>query len=244
MLTPSEMKERALRLVEEGNHIQGIYNYCDRWCERCQFTTRCLNFESGKDAPDSNSPEIWDYLKNVFEATMLMLSEKMEEMGIDPEDIEKMELPEQPDPKEHPLYKKAYNLSFRMHDWLQKNNPGINLAANDEIMTGIKEEDSSFYDSVEIVYFYNFFISAKIFRALSGTDDSEPDEIQTDSNGSAKIALIAIDRLIAGWSILMVNMMEQQDEILQFLVTLAELRKQTEMIFPLARKFVRPGFDG
>jgi hypothetical protein len=27
------------------DHIPGIYNYCDRWCERCQLTSRCLNYE-------------------------------------------------------------------------------------------------------------------------------------------------------------------------------------------------------
>jgi len=38
-------------------------------------------------------------------------------------------------------------------------------------------------------------------------------------------------------------MMEHQDEILKMLITLAEIRKQTEATFPIARKFKRPGFD-
>lgn len=43
MLSPEEMKDRTLKLVKEGNFIEGIYNYCDRWCEKCSFTARCLN---------------------------------------------------------------------------------------------------------------------------------------------------------------------------------------------------------
>ena len=81
------------------------------------------------------------------------------------------------------------------------------------------------------------------FRALIPRDNYEADEIQTDSNGSAKIALIAVDRLIAAWSILMEKMTDHEDEILKFLISLADIRKQTELTFPMARKFVRPGFD-
>ena len=24
-----------------GKYIDGIFNYCDRWCERCRFEDRC-----------------------------------------------------------------------------------------------------------------------------------------------------------------------------------------------------------
>ena len=36
-------KEEMLRNAEDPKYISGIYNYCDRWCERCRFTSRCLN---------------------------------------------------------------------------------------------------------------------------------------------------------------------------------------------------------
>jgi hypothetical protein len=31
---------------EKKNHIPGIYNYCDRWCEKCGFTSQCLLFSN------------------------------------------------------------------------------------------------------------------------------------------------------------------------------------------------------
>jgi predicted protein tyrosine phosphatase len=31
-----------LKLASDPKFIPGIYNYCDRWCERCPFTSRCL----------------------------------------------------------------------------------------------------------------------------------------------------------------------------------------------------------
>lgn len=30
--------------AEDSRFIEGIYNYCDRWCERCPFASRCLNY--------------------------------------------------------------------------------------------------------------------------------------------------------------------------------------------------------
>ena len=34
--------------IPEGDFIPGIYNYCDSWCERCLYTSRCMNFAMGK----------------------------------------------------------------------------------------------------------------------------------------------------------------------------------------------------
>jgi len=242
MLTPSEMKDRMHKLAQNKKNIEGIYNYCDRWCERCLFTSRCLNYASSKDAPD-DGPELWDYLHNVFEATMLMLDEMMERMGIDPEKIKKMELPLGLDSRDHPLYKNVYGLSNSIHRWLDVNNPSENADDTFHSPPGNKKTDTRYYEAIEVIYFYNFFISAKIFRALTGIEEDDSSDIQTDSNGSAKVALIAIDRLIAAWSVAMERLPEHEDEILRFLISLSEVRKQTELVFPNARKFIRPGFD-
>ena len=32
--------------------IPGIYNYCDRWCERCPFTSRCMVYAMGEEDRD------------------------------------------------------------------------------------------------------------------------------------------------------------------------------------------------
>jgi hypothetical protein len=242
MLTPSEMKDRMHELARNEGNIAGIYNYCDRWCERCAFTSKCLNYASSRDEPETDGPELWDYLHTVFEATMLMLEEMMEEAGLDPEEIKKKEPQEEPDPKDHPLYKKVHELSFSMHKWLEQNKPGRDYNKESEVIPDT-EKMKRFKDALDVIYFYNFFISAKIYRALIPRDDYEANEIQTDSNGSAKIALIAVDRLIAAWSLLIERITDHEDEILKFLLSLADIRKQTELTFPMARKFVRPGFD-
>jgi hypothetical protein len=48
MATPMD-KEELLRRAKDPRHIPGIYNYCDRWCERCSLTARCLTFAMEED---------------------------------------------------------------------------------------------------------------------------------------------------------------------------------------------------
>jgi hypothetical protein len=242
MLTPSEMKDKMLELARKDGYIDSIFNYCDRWCERCAFTSRCRNYAFGEDAPSPEGPELWNYLHNVFEATMLMLEERMEKMGIDPEEIDKMETPEEPDPQNHPLYQRAYKAATEMADWLKNNISAEDDSQSVKSVIPVLEKKTRARDVIEVIYWYNFFVPAKIARALCGLDD-EIQEIKSDANGSAKIALIALDRIIASWSLLMDEMSTLEDEILAILIKLAEIRKQTELVFPLARKFVRPGFD-
>ena len=242
METPSEMKDRMLEISRQDGYIDSIFNYCDRWCEKCSFTSKCRSYAFSENEPENDGPELFEYLSNVFKTTMLMLEEMMTEMGIDPKEVEKIETPERSDPKKHPLYKKVHDLSFGMHDWLQENKPG-EFSGETENISPDEIKNKRFHESVEVIYWYNFFISAKISRALSGIEYGDGDEIQNDSNGSAKIALVSIDRLIGAWTVVMENMKDHEDTVLKFLIGLADVRKHTEATFPNARGFVRPGFD-
>lgn len=108
------------------------------------------------------------------------------------------------------------------------------------------EEAASLKDSVEIIRWYQHLIYAKIMRAIEGDLRGEPeilDEFPRDSDGSAKVALIAIDRSIAAWGAMRHHFPEQEDTILDLLVHLDRLRRKIEKTFPGARAFVRPGFD-
>ena len=71
----------------------------------------------------------------------------------------------------------------------------------------------------------------------------EQTELQSDANGTAKIALIAIDRSLAAWSILYAEYTAQEDKTLSILLHLDRLRRSIEVVFPSALAFIRPGFD-
>ncbi len=80
---------RLKELAENPDFIPGIYNYCDRWCERCQFTSRCMNFalsEEHFDDPDSHDARneaFWRKLSEVFQLTRQMIEESAAKWGID-----------------------------------------------------------------------------------------------------------------------------------------------------------------
>src|SRR5262249_27123391 len=76
-------------LPDDPNFISGIFNYCDRWCERCPLTARCRLYAMEKasdDDPAANdirNAAFWDKLKGIFETTRKMVEKMAEEMGID-----------------------------------------------------------------------------------------------------------------------------------------------------------------
>lgn len=101
-------------------------------------------------------------------------------------------------------------------------------------------------DALEVVQWYLFFIDVKLSRAVSGRVDEAiegDDGFPSDADGSAKVALVAIDRSIGAWARLREHLEGEADPILDLLVLLEKLRRATEQEFPRARAFKRPGFD-
>lgn len=82
-------------------------------------------------------------------------------------------------------------------------------------------------------------------RALSAQrEELEEDlELPKDSDGSAKVALIGIDRSIAGWRMMQLSLPDGADSIVPLILQLEMLRTRLEHAFPEARDFIRPGFD-
>jgi hypothetical protein len=110
-------------------------------------------------------------------------------------------------------------------------------------------ECMNLYNAVEIVQWYYTVIAVKLRRAVRQIveplelEDDDLEDIPSDSDGSAKVALIGMDRSIWAWAIILKSMPEQEKDILDFLVRLERLRRETERTFPKARAFIRPGFD-
>ena len=45
--------------------ITGTYNYCDRWCERCPLTSRCLVYASENESSESNDIRNADFWRTL-----------------------------------------------------------------------------------------------------------------------------------------------------------------------------------
>src|SRR5262252_10569478 len=76
-----------MRIAPEG-HIEGIFNYCTRRCERCSFTSRCALFQSEREFERQNPDATWEQrVHDSFAETFRLLEEWCKREGIDFEEI-------------------------------------------------------------------------------------------------------------------------------------------------------------
>lgn len=242
--TKSLLKSKLLTsIIEDKNLISGIYNYCDRWCERCLFTERCsvYKMERQERFADVDNVSLEDNIKRVsdiFALTMEMLHEMAEEIGIDLNNIDDVEIPKHI-PGE--LEDIATNYDIKVYEWLRKNHKFFNQQI--EIYSSIDENVSKMIKEVlKVINWYSSLIGAKIHRAMF-KDISDDMMDNNDKLGSAKIALISIERSIGAFSFILNNFTEKEDEILKFLSSLTKMKRLLKRVYPDAMSFKRPGFD-
>jgi len=265
------MKAKALKeLARDPRFIPGIYNYCDRWCERCSFSNRCLNYAMEKAADDGDpasrdltNEKFWKKLEQTFRDTIEMIRTDARERGIDLDDPTLRGEVREEERKERrlaamnrPLTRAAMAYVRATDKWFEQARPafqakGVELETIARLETGDPGgEAAALQECVEVIRWYQHFIYVKLSRAIGSraNEQLETDEelkaFPKDSDGSAKIALIGIDRSIAAWSRLRMALgPDEADDILDVLAQLAAIRRETETLFPDARAFVRPGFD-
>lgn len=242
----------------EEHFIAGVHNYCDRWCERCPFTARCRVYASeqefSEEAKDPQDPAFWQNIKKSFEGVLEMLNKMMEEMGVDPAAVEKMPGPE-PSPDIHALEKmmreKSMQYANTVNNFFQEANAyfeqkGEELEEQIEAGMPVDLEGWQFFqDALDVIRWYQYFISAKIHRAITSLDPppASGEMLQSDSNGSAKIAIIAIERSLGAWEVLRQQLPEKNKAILHLHRQLQHLRSEMNRLFPDWAAFHRPGFD-
>ena len=265
------MKTKNLRnLAANPNFIPGVYNYCDRWCERCPLTQRCLNYamqqsdnDGGSAARDLNNQKFWNKLHQNLRDTLEMVREDAKARGVDLDDpklraeVAAQERAERRKAaKNLPLARAAMAYGNATDKWFDLAKPLLEakiVELKTEVTLEIGDpqtEAAQLSDFTDIIRWYQYFIYVKLSRAIESraSEELEVDEEQKkfskDSDGSAKIALIGLDRSIAAWSRLRAALgADDDDRILDLLSRLAAIRRDAEKLFPQARAFVRPGFD-
>ena len=254
-------------MKKKSGYIDGIYNYCDRWCERCIFTSRCRNFEGirklNPEEQDIENKAFWDKIGKNFETAIKLLHKAAEKSGIDlnavsaaeKDDYSRKVKGDRNTAKSHPLAKDTL-LYIEKGRRLLENDGLLKEKASDMVKQfelGIQSEDqvsgeiSVIKDCQEIITWYLHFIHVKFMRALMGKledgDWQEANGFQRDCDGSAKIAMIAIDKSIEAWTSMLQFIPAAEDDIIEMLALLQKTRRMAESEFPKARTFVRPGFD-
>ena len=258
-------KEDIKKLAENENFIPGIYNYCDRWCERCPFTARCMNFAMTREysddpeASDINNEKFWQSISDIFKVTRELIEETAQEMGVDLDNIDFDESAREEGIKDkitenHECCRAAKKYYQMVSDFFESEYvPALRVVDKDHLANVAELQENDVLDGlptldelVEIIHWYQHFIYVKLMRAVRGTLGNAEDEWEDfpkDSDGSAKVALIAIDRSMAAWGQMHPYLPSHQDQVMAIILHLERMRNRTETIFPEARHFVRPGFD-
>jgi len=236
-------------ITSDPKIISGIHNYCDRWCERCTHSAFCSvylmekEFDAEREQSDDENKEFWDEIHVMFQVAADMLQEMMEEMGIDPNNLPEEDVESAlPDPEKHEAVKLSREYSLRGHDWMKLNYSEIEEKHTQ--LAGIDDERANqLVDVIEVLQHYLLLVSAKTYRCHLQFDYEEDEYEFNDALGSAKIAVIVIERSIAAWMKLMEIFPQFEDDILSFLKDLAVVKKLILKKLPNAMDFKRPGFD-
>jgi hypothetical protein len=226
-----------MHAVMRSNRIEFISEYCDRWCERCAFTTRCDAY--AVEAALGMCGDLKEALHLALGVPMAVGSSRppAEFEVIKPKREEQRAFDNAIQAhtrriKETPLTKNAMDIAVAEHRWLHEHS-AIRAGA-----------DAVVQEAVTVVSRYSVFIGGKLARALHGRDsdaDAGDDPIQNDWTGSAKIALIAIERSQSAWQTIAETTGDGGAAALA--ASLTRLGDDVEEAFPFARLFKRPGFD-
>jgi hypothetical protein len=252
---------------DDSRFIAGIYNYCDRWCERCRFTDRCRVYAREREQterhllrgedPDDPAVMLQDAVDSLGESAR-MLVQMAAERGVDLEDVPP---PEPPEPeRDDPLRDRAMRWSKRVGALLARMRadlPGIgaDLAGLAPTLTDREETEATqamerLQDAHAVLSRYLFLIAGKIGRAAEGRANAEaekdPELAQSawqDALGTAKITHECLGKAAAAlWAVGEFSR-DWQDDALPLAAETESLRQAVDAMFPGHHEFYRPGLD-
>lgn len=256
----------------EAGLVPGIYNYCDRWCEKCKLTTRCLSYmmkskieEKGelnlKDEILRQHENIWELLKNVFDSTYEVLQELADERGMEVEDIYETENIDREffrddfcsmikdNEKVHYLIETSDIVKICLiyeslaDECLEK---VFGILDEKDWKKGCEGEVNT-TEALDIINWNVDVIPIKMRRALyghyCGDSSMSEEEKRNDYNGSAKVALNGIENSVKAWEVLLLYCPSVEAEVKHIIMVLEQLSRDISKWFPQAPGFLRPGFD-
>jgi hypothetical protein len=254
----------------DPNHIPGIYNWCDRWCERCKMTSKCFLYAQEQEDKaimdsDLDQDEKMEKMREKLMETMEMLSEAADEFEMDEDDMDELDEEEQDEMMHdheinnikidiHPLSDLSEVYMNECMGWVngKTKDPLLGPLLIGEISEGINDENEveklkKVISNLESIQWNQTMIPVKCRGALNYLSDrSFWDDYPIEErayNGTAKVALICIKNSIDAWQGILFWSKDEEESILPLLEKLIQIKQILEEEFPDAYKFIRPGFD-
>ena len=217
--------------VQDG-FIVGVYNYCDRWCEICRFTSRCRVFADTAMHEAMSTSDLKPVADAPPHPSDIRPPSKWLEEAL--ADFDESSIPEIPDPPPLParhaaVVGRAKQYTFGFFEWLES--------------SGFKDS-SDVHDPLAVVIHFSALIASKTHRAMTGlNEDDGCRDYPPDFEGTARLVLDGIERSLSAWKDLALQGKVAPAVAANFINDLVYLMQEIDALVPKARAFVRPGFD-
>jgi len=176
--------------IDKEDFYHMPFNYCDRWCEKCNLNSLCKVFQEGEKAKKEwlaagKDPDTWEYVfesvsKSLQEAFVL-LAKEAEKQGIDLEKIDYSEEEEQPKPKALRIYRLVREFS----DTIQKTLKDL------QVVTADTDQNLVLRDA-EVLSYYSTLIPSKVYRAAMSKFREEKDPLLEEFCGDSRISAFIV----------------------------------------------------
>lgn len=244
--------------------IAGVYNYCDRWCERCRFQQQCRLYRDVRRTEEAMA-------RGEDLRTVNLFDDEEEEKDPPVSEQQRAEFFAFLDSIEPPTKEEMARISavIERRDALSDAHPltaaartyvyaAWNIAEVLEKALG-PQGDPLVLAALETIGRFAGMISAKTRRAVDGLirvddpaleddddfdDDNGPRHVQSDANGTAKVVRLLIAESREAWQLLIGVRTIAADGVPAAMVRrLSQLDAGVAAAFPRAMEFVRIGFD-
>jgi hypothetical protein len=239
--------------VRDG-FIVGIFNYCDRRCEACTFTSRCRLFATSakleamldpalrdlteaSDLPGEGSPPV--------PRALLELIDALDEADMDDDGVQTADQGGvAPLHAAHDaLRARAEAHRERVWDWLHGQPDPRRRPSASAAPSSVSSDDP-----VAIVVWAHLFIPCTLAGLLGMVEgavswDAHVPNVSEVADGRAKVVLLAIERAHAAWLRLAESEGASGTHANACIADLLWMHDALECLFPRARAFVRPAFD-
>ncbi len=215
----------------------------------------------GEEMPEDDESAL-ARLKNIFDSTFDVLRELAEERGVGIEDIyssEKVDrgfwdedfedLEDEDEGAARQIEQEDMVKCDRIYGTLAEKCQETIYQWFEEVKLkeGEMPRTKEVEDALLEVNWYMDLIHSKIKRSLYGyyiySDKINATQEEDDYNGSAKVALLAVEISRNAWMLLRDKLYRFEPNISHLVVILEQLEWEIDRFFPKARYFKRPGFD-
>lgn len=281
--------------------IPGIFNYCDRWCEKCRFIRQCrVGAVEADEVRDEDVDEVAPERVEGHDERMQRMLDDLHRMqeeqrkkreadepeaeeegdGFDDEEDDDEEDDfdfeaafEEPSEEEmqayrkrreelraqvkaHPLTNLSETYMELCDEWLEEHEEALRARGIDlhrragQQLVPLPPEGLVLHEAVEEVSWFKTMLPVKTNRCISGKIEDPDfmeriglDPVMSDENGTAKLVLHILDRCETAWTTIAELWPEQAGATVPVLELIRRHRALMKQEFPLAERFIRPGFD-